>query len=349
MASNGGRPLRAADADQDQGTARDAALPNRPTADEGPSTPTKLDKQSWSGVVKRTAKQVGDDHLTTWAAALTYYAILSMFPGLLVLIAVLRLTGKANTQQVLQNITSTAPGPVRNILKSAVNNLQQGQTSTAGILAIVGVLGALWSASGYVSSFMQAANAIYDVPEGRPIWKKLPTRLAVTIVVGIIIGITALAVVFTGSLARQLGRILGLGSNVVTIWDIAKWPVIVVLISLVFAVLYWAGPNVKHGGFRWVSPGSLLAVLIWIAASVGFAFYVANFSSYNKTYGSLAAVIVFLVWLWLTNLAVLVGAEFDAEMQRGRAIDAGHTPDDEPYVQLRDARKIDTAKDSDLK
>ena len=348
MASNGGRLPRAADAYQDRHVPRDDALPNRPTADEGVSTPTKLDKRSWSGIVKRTTKQVGADHLTTWAAALTYYAILSIFPGLLVLIAALRLTGQATTQKVLQNITTTAPGPVRNILTSAVNNLRHGQTSTAGILAIVGVLGALWSASGYVSSFMQAANSIYDVPEGRPIWKKLPTRLAVTVIVGVIIGITALAVVFTGGLARQLGRILGLGSSVVTIWDIAKWPVIVVLISLVFAVLYRAGPNVKHGGFRWVSPGSLLAVLIWIAASVGFAFYVTNFSSYNKTYGSLAAVIVFLVWLWLSNLALLIGAEFDAEMQRGRAIDAGHKPDDEPYMQPRDTRKVDTTKDSDL-
>ena len=165
MASNGGRlPRAAADADQDRRVARDDALPNRPTADEGVSGPTKIDRRSWSGIVKRTAKQVGEDHLTTWAAALTYYAILSIFPGLLVLIAALRLTGQANTQKVLQNITTTAPGPARNILTSAVNNLQHGQTSTAGVLAIVGILGALWSASGYVSSFMQAANSIYDVP-----------------------------------------------------------------------------------------------------------------------------------------------------------------------------------------
>jgi membrane protein len=155
-------------------------------------------------------------------------------------------------------------------------------------------------------------------------------------------------VVFTGSLARQLGQLLGIGTTAVTVWDIAKWPVIVILISLLFAVLYWAGPNVKHGGFKWITPGSLLAVLIWIVASAGFAFYVAKFSSYNKTYGSLAAVIVFLVWLWITNLAILVGAEFDAEMQRGRAIEAGHDPDDEPYVQLRDTHKLDKAPDSDL-
>jgi membrane protein len=323
-------------------------MPNKPTAQDGPAKPTDLDKRSWTGVLKRTIKQVKQDNLTTWAAALTYYGILSIFPGLLVLIAVLRLTGQANTQKVISNISSTAPGPARNILTSAVKNLQHGQTSTAGILAVVGVLGALWSASGYVGSFMQAASSIWDVPEGRPIWKKLPTRLGITIVAGLIILAGAIAVVFTGSLARQIGKVLDVGSSAVTIWDIAKWPVIVILISLLFAMLYWAAPNAKHGGFKWVTPGSLLAVLIWIAVSALFAVYVANFSSYNKTYGSLAAIIVFLVWLWITNLAILIGAEFDAEMQRERAIVAGHAPDDEPYMELRDTRKIDPEADKDL-
>jgi membrane protein len=307
-----------------------------------------LGKHSWRGVLKRTATKVGDDNLTVWAAALTYYGILSLFPALLVLIAALRLTGQSTTQKVLDNLSSIAPGPARSILTSAINNLQHGQQSTAGVLAIVGILGALWSASGYVGSFMQAANSIYDVPEGRPVWKKLPVRLGITIVTGVIVAAAALAVVFTGSLARQLGRVLGVGSGVVTVWDIAKWPVLVILIALLFAILYWAAPNAKHGGFRWVTPGSMLAVVIWIAASAGFALYVANFSSYNKTYGSLAAVIVFLVWLWITNLAILVGAEFDAELQRGRAMAAGHAVDDEPYMELRDASKAGPRRDTDL-
>lgn len=343
----GRRPTASAASAVDESRGNDQ-LPTRPTAQDGPASPTDLGKRSWWEVLKRTRKQVGEDKLTSWAAALTYYGILSIFPGLLVLIAALRLTGQSTTDKVLTNVTATAPGPARSILTTAIKNLQQGQSSTAGVLAIVGLLGALWSASGYVGSFMQAANSIYDVPEGRPVWKKLPTRLAITIVTGIIISATALAVVFTGTLAQQLGKLLGLGSAAVTIWDVAKWPVIVVLISLLFALLYWAGPNVKHGGFRWITPGSLLAVLIWIAASAGFALYVAKFSSYNKTYGSLAAIIVFLVWLWITNLAILVGAEFDAEMQRGRAIVAGHDPHDEPYMELRDTRKIDAAAEKDL-
>jgi membrane protein len=323
-------------------------LPTPPTAQDGPAKPTQLAGRSWVGALKRTVKQVGQDKLTTWAAALTYYGILSIFPGLLVLIAALKLTGEANTQKVLHNITTTTPGPAQSILTSAVKNLQAGQSSTAGVLAVVGILGALWSASGYVGSFMQAANSIYDVPEGRPVWKKLPIRLGITIVAGIIIAASALAVVFTGTLAEHLGKILGIGSGAVMIWDIVKWPVLVVLISLLFALLYWAGPNAKQSGLRWVTPGSFLAVVIWIAASAGFALYAANFSSYNKTYGSLAAVIVFLVWLWITNLAILFGAEFDAELQRGRAIAAGHAPDDEPYLELRDARKVGPDTDSDL-
>ena len=323
-------------------------LPEKPTADQGPDKPTELSKRSWLGASKRTLKQVGEDKLTTWAAALTYYAILSMFPGLLVLISVLKLTGTSTTQRVLDNLTTTTPGPARSILTTAVTNLQNGGTSTAGILAIAGVLGALWSASGYINSFMQAANSIYDVPEGRPFYKKIPIRLGITIVAGLVIGGTALATVFTGSLARSAGDVLGLGSTAVMVWDIAKWPVIVILISLLFAVLYWAAPNAKHGGFKWVTPGSLLAVLAWIIATALFALYVANFGSYNKTYGTLAAVIVFLVWLWITNLAILFGAEFDAELQRGRAITAGHKPSDEPYMQLRDAKKVDPTSDDDL-
>jgi membrane protein len=181
----------------------------------------------------------------------------------------------------------------------------------------------LWSASGYIGAFMRASNAIYDVPEGRPVWKTLPIRVGVTIVTGIIIAVAALAVVFTGGLAAQAGGLLHLGGTFVLVWDIAKWPVLVILISLLFAILYWASPNAKHGGFRWVSPGGLLAVLIWLLASGGFALYVANFGSYNKTYGTFAGIIIFLVWMGISNIAILLGAEFDAEMQRGRAIAAG--------------------------
>jgi membrane protein len=326
----------------------DDATPTPPTAEQGPSTPTDLPKESWLAVLKRSGKQFSQDNITDWAAALTYYGVLSIFPGLLVLISALRLTGQQTTDKVVKNVAGLAPGAVRDLLEGAVDNLQKGQQGTAGLVAIIGVLAALWSASGYIGAFMRASNAIYDVPEGRPVWKTIPIRLGVTIVTGILVAASALMVVFTGGLARSIGNLIGLGGGFVTVWDIVKWPILALMVSLLFAILYWASPNAKHGGFRWVSPGGILAVVIWLIASGLFAFYVANFGSYNKTYGSLAAVIIFLVWLWISNIAILLGAEFDAEMQRSRAIQAGHPSDEEPYVELRDTRKIDKAKDQGL-
>ncbi len=201
---------------------------------------------------------------------------------------------------------------------------------------------------GYVAAFMRASNAIYDVPEGRPVWKTLPIRIGVTVVVGIMLAASALMVVFTGRLADNVGEALGAGSALVTAWGIVKWPILVVLVSLMFAILYWASPNAKQGGFRWVTPGGLVAVLVWIAASGGFALYAANFGSYNKTYGALGGVIIFFVWLWISNLAVLLGAEFDAELHRQRAVAAGYSEDEEPFVELRDTRKVRRGQDTDL-
>jgi membrane protein len=206
------------------------------------------------------------------------------------------------------------------------------------VLLVLGLVGALWSASGYVAAFMRAANAIWDVPEGRPIWKTLPVRLGVTVVVVVLLALSALAVVLTGAVADKAGQLLGLGDTFVTVWDIAKWPVLLLIVGMVFAILMYACPNVRHPGFRWVTPGSLLAVALCVVASAGFALYVAGFGSYNKTYGSVAGVIVFLVWLWISNVALLFGAEFDAELERGRALAEGNT--DEPYVDLRDTRTL---------
>src|SRR2546421_11997115 len=315
--------------------------PAQPTAEEGPGKPTQLTRRSWWGVLKRVIKEYQQDNLSDWAAALTYYAMLSIFPGLLVLVSGLRLLGRSVVTTVIDNITQVAPGTAGNIIKGAVNNILNSGQNTASVLAIVSLVGALWSASGYVAAFMRAANAIYDVPEGRPIWKKLPVRLGVTIVTGVLLSISAFAVVLTGRLAEQVGKLIGLGGGAVTLWNYAKWPVLALLVSLVFAILYWAAPNARQGGFRWVSPGGLLAVVIWLVTSAGFALYVAHFGSYNKTYGSIAAIIIFLVWLYLTNTAILFGAELNAELERGRALEAGHPATAEPYTELRDDRKID--------
>jgi membrane protein len=316
-------------------------------ASKPPEQPSELGRRGLWGVLRRTVREFGDDNLTDWAAALTYYAVLSIFPGLLVLVSVLGLLGQSAVQPLIDNMRSIAPGPVGDILTTGARSLTEAQ-GAAGILAIVGVAGALWSASGYIAAFMRASNAIYDVPEGRPIWKTLPIRLAVTVVIGVLLVVSALIVVFTGELANRVGDALGFQSWLVTAWGIVKWPVLVILVSLMLAILYWASPNARQAGFRWVSPGGILAVIVWVIASAGFAIYVANFGSYNKTYGTLGGVIIFFVWLWISNIAVLLGAEFDAELHRGRAIAAGHPEAEEPFVELRDTRKIKKGKDTDL-
>ncbi|SCG49792.1 YihY/virulence factor BrkB family protein [Micromonospora coxensis] len=308
--------------------------------DDGPDSPTDLPGSGWKAALKRTLKEFQDDSLTDWAAALTYYGVLSIFPGLLVLISLLGLLGDRATTGVKDTVNQAVPEEnIRRIIEGAID--QAGASGgLASIAAIIGLLAAFWSASGYIAAFMRASNTIYDVPEGRPIWKTLPIRLGVTAVIGVMLLACAVIVVFTGGFAEQVGSAIGVGSTAVTVWNIAKWPVLLLLVSLMFAILYWASPNARHGGFRWVSPGGILAVVIWLVISGLFALYVSNFGSYNKTYGALAGVIVFLVWLWLSNIAILLGAEFDAELERGRAISAGHSPEEEPYVELRDDRKL---------
>jgi membrane protein len=310
-------------------------------ADErAPDDVTDLPKESWKGVLRRAWREFSDDKVTDWAAALTYYGILSIFPMLLALISLLGLFGQSATQPLLDNISTIAPGPAKDIVTQAIQNLQKSQGS-AGIMFFVGLALALWSASGYVGAFMRASNDIWDVEEGRPAWKTIPLRVGVTGLLLVLLTISALAVVLTGPLAKSIGDIVGLGSAAVTAWDIAKWPVLILVVSFMIALLYYATPNVKHPKFQWVSPGSILAVVVWVLASALFAFYVANFGSYNKTYGALGGVIVFLTWLWITNNVILLGAEVNAELERGRQIQGGLQPrDKEPFLEPRDTRKM---------
>jgi membrane protein len=303
-------------------------------------SPGRLDRREWWATLRRTVREFSSDNLTDWAAALTYYGVLSIFPGLLVLASVLGLIGQSVTEPLIGSLGGIAPGPVRQILTDSLRGLtNDGQT--AGTLAIVGLAAALWSASGYVAAFMRASNAIYDVPEGRPIWKTLPLRLGVTVVVGVMLAISALIVVFTGEVAEWMGDLVGAGDTAIAVWGIAKWPVLAALVAAILGILYWASPNARQAGIRWISPGGVVAVVLWVLASLGFAVYAANFGSYNKTYGTLGGVAVFLVWLWISNIAILLGAELDAELHRTRAISGGHPPDEEPYVPLRDTKALD--------
>ncbi len=299
-----------------------------------PSGPTELSTRSWFGVLKRTGKEFSADNLTDWAAALTYYGVLAIFPALIALVSILGLIGHSATQPLINNLNTVAPGPAKSIFTNAIHGLEKSQ-GAAGILFVVGIASAIWSASGYIGAFMRASNAIYEVEEGRPFYVKRPVQVGVTVVMLVLLAVSAFAVVITGGLATQVGKLLGIGNTAVTIWDIAKWPVLLLVVSGMFSILYWAAPNVKHPGFRWLTPGGVLAVAVWLVASALFAVYVANFGSYNKTYGTLGGVIAFLVWLWISNIAVLLGAELNAELERGRELEAGLPAEDEIRLETR--------------
>lgn len=305
-----------------------------------PESPHDVPKAGWVTILKRSVKQFSHDDVTDRAAALTYFGVLAIFPGVLVLVSIMGLLGHSATQQVLTNIGQVAPGGVSSFLRTIVMQVQ-GKAGAASAAAIIGIVIALWSASGYVAAFMRAANSIYEVDEGRPIWKTAPVRLLTTLALVIMLVLSVVIVVITGPIASQVGNAFGIGSAAVLAWNIAKWPVLLIVVGLMFSLLYRATPNVKQPKFRGITLGGVIAVVTWLIASGLFALYVSFSGSYNKTYGSLATVIVFLVWLWISNIAVLLGLEFDAETQRERAVRAGMPEDLEPFADVRDDRKLD--------
>jgi membrane protein len=298
-----------------------------------PESPTDLNKRSWLGAGKRTVKAFQDDNITDWAAALTYYAVLSIFPALIALISILGLVvdPATITRVITDTVRQLGPESAVDTFADPINTIASNQ-STAGVMLVVGVVAALWTASGYVGAFMRASNSVYGREEGRPFWKLRPFQILVTFVLVMLAAIVVIALIVSGPVAEAIGSAVGLGDTAVTAWNYAKWPVLLVIAMFMLAVLYWSAPNAKPAGFRWISPGSVLAILLWIVASAGFAFYAANFGSYNKTYGALGGVIVFLVWMWITNIAVLLGAEVNAETERAREIEAG-VPGAEEEIQ----------------
>jgi membrane protein len=290
----------------------------------GPDKPTDLNKRSWLGTLKRTGKEFSHDNLTDWAAALTYYAVLSLFPAIIALISILGLVvdPATITRVITDTVSQLGPSSAVDTFKGPIDQISSNR-SGALLGLIIGVAAALWTASGYVGAFMRASNAIYEREEGRPFYLLRPLQILVTFVLVMMAALVVLSLIVSGPVASAIGSAVGLGDTAVTAWDIAKWPVLLVVVMVMLAVLYWPAPNARQKNFRWVSPGAIVAVLVWIVASAAFAFYVANFSSYNKTYGALGGVIVFLVWMWITNLAVLFGAELNAEIERAREIEAG--------------------------
>jgi membrane protein len=315
-----------------------------PEAASKPDSPADLEKRSWFYVARKTLREFSQDQCTDLAAALTYYSVLALFPAAIALLSLVGLFGQGpkTVDALLQILSDVGASSAAETLEPTLTDLSN--TPGAGLALIIGLATALWSASGYVGAFGRGMNRIYEVGEGRPIWKLRPTMLLVTLVTVVLVAIVALGLVLTGPAAQAVGDAIGLGSTVVTVWNIAKWPVLLATVVLIVALLYYATPNVKQPKFRWISVGALLAILVWLVASAAFGFYVASFSSYNKTYGSLAGVVVFLLWLWITNLALLFGAELDAELERGRELQAGIAAEQTIQLPPRDTRKTDKAE-----
>ncbi len=298
-----------------------------------------MSTRSFRTILRRTVKEFHDDRLADWAAALTYYAVLSIFPALLATVSIIGLIGPIATGPLLDNLEELAPGPGREFVQDVVVNLEQDQ-GQAGLFTFLGIGASLLSASAYVGAFMRASNVIFDMPEGRPFWKKLPIRVAITATLMMMLASTVLGVVVTGKLAERVGTVIGLGEGGIAAWSVAKWPVLVLVVTVTLAILYWAAPNVKQHEFRWVTPGSLLAMSLWIVASGSFAVYAATFGSFGRAYGALAGVVAFLLWLYVTNAVTLLGLEFNAEIERERSILAGRPAHDVLYVEPRDDRKF---------
>src|SRR3954467_3659510 len=305
--------------------------------DEHPEEPTDLPARSWKAILKRTVKEFQDDNLTDWAAALTYYSVMSLFPMLLVLVALLGLIGQESTIATatdslrmagLEDVAKNVQGPLDEIVR---------HKGGAGALVGFGLLAALWSASGWVGAFTRAMNAVYEVKEGRPFWKLRPLQVLITLVTVLLISLVLIAVVVSGPIAEAVGTAVGAGDTAVSVWSVAKWPVLLVVLMGMVAGLYYIAPNVRQPRLRWVTPGGIVAVVIWIAASAGFGIYVSNFNSYGKTYGTLGSVITFLVWMWLSNLALLFGGALDSELERERELKMGLPAEQELRLRPRQA------------
>ncbi len=312
---------------RDPATAGDQA--RRDYAPEGAGSRTGL-----FATLKRTVTEFQEDNLTDWAAALTYYGLLALFPALIAMVSLIGIFGdpKTTTQSLTEIITEIGPESAAETFSGPIESIVENR-GTAGVAFVLGLAVALWSASGYVGAFMRASNVIYETPEGRPFWKLRPLQIAVTLAMIVLMALLAVGLVLTGPIVEAIADPIGLSGTAVDIWNIAKWPVMVAIFLLLVAVLYYASPNVKLRGFKWVTAGSLIAIVVWILASALFAFYVSNFSSYDKTYGTLGGLVALLVWFWISNIAILFGHQLNAERERSLEIEEGR-PRAEREIQL---------------
>ncbi|MBT2594262.1 YihY/virulence factor BrkB family protein [Arthrobacter sp. ISL-72] len=312
-----------------------------PDDERKPDSPTDVTKPSWKYIAKKTLREFSQDQCPDLAAALTYYAVLSLFPALLALVSLLGIFGQADktTAALLDIVRGIAPGSTVDVIRQPIEELTT--SPAAGFTLVIGLATALWSASGYVGAFGRAMNRVYEIDEGRGFVKLRGTMLGVTVLSVVIVALLAAMLVISGPVAEAVGGVLGLGGVFLTVWNIAKWPVIILLVIVVIAILYYATPNVQQPKFRWMSVGSFIALMIFVLASLGFGFYVANFGNYNKTYGAIGGVIVMLLWLWILNMSLLFGAELDAEMERGRELQGGIEAEETLQLPPRGTKKSD--------
>lgn len=328
----------------------DDADPQEPHDPQDPRKPHSLAEitpRSWKYVARRTAREFIDDECLDTAAALTYWGMLALFPGLLAVTSLLALVGQDGRAigELLDLAEELAPGPALEVVAEPLRTFAGSRA--AGFGFVTGLVIALWSASGYVAAFSRAMNRIFEVEEGRPFWKLRPLQLVITVIAIVFVAIVAVILVVFGPVTDTIGSMLGLGEAVRDVWEIAKWPLLAVVVVLAVGMLYQATPNVRQPRFRWISFGALLAIALLVIASAGFALYVANFSNYDRTYGSLAGIIVFLLWLWISNSALLLGAEFNAELERARQLQAGIPAEERLRLPLRGTRSLHAAEDRD--
>lgn len=323
----------------DIGASEELADAPNPEDPRKPDRPTKLEKGSWKFVIRKSFREFVTDQCTDIAAALTYYGVLSLFPGLIAIVSLLGVfgQGKKGVDALLGIVQEVAPGSTVDVIRGPIENF--ANSPAAGFALVAGIVVAIWSASGYVGAFARAMNRIYEIDEGRPFWKLKPQQLLVTVIAIVLMLVVALILVVSGPVTNAVGDALGLGEVPQIIWSIVKWPVLLLVVVVILAILYYAAPNAKQPKFRWMSMGALIALIVLAVATLLFGLYVANFSNYDKTYGSLAGVIVFLLWLWIANLALLFGAEFDAEVERGRQLQAGIEAEEQIQLPPRDTRQ----------
>ncbi len=327
----------------DDGASRDLADAPAPDDERKPESPREITKRSWTYVLRKSFREFLDDECTDRAGALTYFGVLALFPGLLALASLLAIAGQGDRaiDALFGIVEQVAPADALDVVREPLEDFSS--SPAAGLGFVTGLVLAIWSASGYVGAFSRAMNRIYEIDEGRPFWKLRPMQLFVTVVTLVLVVVIATILVVSGPVVDAIGNALNLGETVQVAWEIIKWPVLALAVVFVIALLYYATPNAKQPRFRWISIGAVLAILVLLIASAGFALYVVNFSNYDRTYGSFAGVVIFLLWLWISNCALLFGAEFDAELERGRQLQAGIEAEVDIQLPPRDTRRSEKA------